>query len=114
MLACDMFDAFTTHVGRVYDITDTDCWAQHDNIHSPVFVTFEHQFLTKRTSTQVKNCCGHYFVYSVSINRACDASLVPFSFKCSAENRHQRTLLEQQLHIHIPLTQPGKVKQGHY
>ena len=34
MLACDIFDAFTTHVGHVYDITDTDCWAQHDNIQS--------------------------------------------------------------------------------
>ena len=39
-LVCDVFDAFATRSGLVYDSTDTDCWAQSGSTHSCVFTTF--------------------------------------------------------------------------
>ena len=38
----------------VYDITDTDCREQNGCAHD--FLTFRHQFLTKRMRNWVKNC----------------------------------------------------------
>ena len=36
-LARDALDTFATHAGCVYDVTDTDCWAQNGSISNVDF-----------------------------------------------------------------------------
>ena len=36
----DIFDAHFTYGGLVYDVIDTDCWAQNGSFHGRVFSTF--------------------------------------------------------------------------
>ena len=41
-VTCDLFHMTATHASLVYDITDTDCWAQKGSTHGHVFKTFKH------------------------------------------------------------------------
>ena len=34
-LSRDVFDTFATHASLVYDVIDTDSWAQNGSIHGP-------------------------------------------------------------------------------
>ena len=48
-LVLDVFDAFATHAGLVYDVAGTDCWAQNGSSHGCVFATFMlRRFITNR------------------------------------------------------------------
>ena len=38
-LACDVFDTFDTHAGRVYDVADTVCRAQNGSTYGRNFET---------------------------------------------------------------------------
>ena len=40
MLTLDVNDTFATRASCVYDVTDTDFRAQHDNTHGRAFATF--------------------------------------------------------------------------
>ena len=44
-LVRDVFDTFATHARLVYDVTDTDYWAQNGSTHGRVLATFKHQSL---------------------------------------------------------------------
>ena len=54
-LARDVFVAFATHAGYVYDVTNRDYWAQNGSIHGRGFATFKRQFLTNRKRNRVEN-----------------------------------------------------------
>ena len=58
-LAHDVFHILAMHAGLVYDITDTDCWAQNGSTHAHVLVTFKLQF--------VRNGMRHWVQKMVSI-----------------------------------------------
>ena len=64
-LAREVFDAFDTHFGLVYDVTDTHCWAQNGNSHFQVFETFKRRFLANRPINELKTAgffCFCFFV----------------------------------------------------
>jgi len=39
---------FATHSGRVYDVTDTSCWAQNGGTHGRIFATFQRRIFEKK------------------------------------------------------------------
>ena len=51
-LVSDVFHTFATRVSLIYDVTDTDCWAQNGSTHGRVFAIFK-----QKTRNPVKNYC---------------------------------------------------------
>ena len=43
-----MIGTFATHSGRVYDVTDTSCWAQNGGTHGRIFATFQRRIFEKK------------------------------------------------------------------
>ena len=48
-LPYDGIHTSAAHASLLYDVTDTDCWAQNGSAHSRVFMTLKHRFLPNRT-----------------------------------------------------------------
>ena len=46
---------FATHACFVYDVTDTDRWAQNGSTHGRAFAAFERRFAANRSRNRVKN-----------------------------------------------------------
>ena len=72
----------------MYDVTNTDSWAQNGSTHSPVFGT-QTSFLNKLDEKSSKNLCIYIFLNSIPINRACDTSSVQHPFKVCASSRQE-------------------------
>ena len=49
------------HTGLVYDITDTDCWAQNGSTHTHVLVTFKLQFVRNGTRHWVQKMVSSFY-----------------------------------------------------
>ena len=43
-----MIGTFATHSGRVYDVTDTSCWAQNGGTHGRIFANFQRRIFEKK------------------------------------------------------------------
>ena len=69
-LACDdyIFDIFATHAGLVYDVTDTDCWAQNGSTRGCVFATFKRRFLKIQTHKRFNRTLIYYDTDTQSAN----------------------------------------------
>ena len=62
LLASDIFATFATYTILVYDITDTDCWAQNYNALMVMFVT---SLMYRVLGTKLQCTSGH--VYDITI-----------------------------------------------
>ena len=48
-LPYDGIHTSAAHASLLYDVTDTDCWAQNGSAHSRVFMTLTHRILLNKT-----------------------------------------------------------------
>ena len=95
LLASDIFATFATYTILVYDITDTDCWAQNYNALMVMFVT---SLMYRVLGTKLQCTSGH--VYDITIQMLgtklqCTRGHVCATFKCRFSRNRMRNCVKK-------------------
>lgn len=91
-LARDGFHIFAMHAGLVYDIPDTDCWAQNGSAHAHVLATFKLPFVRNRTRHWVQKMVSIFYFLAIDLGSVlsclhyCLCFSLPLSSLCACKH----------------------------